>query len=258
MLGLGFLLPQKKKTSDYQKPEAVLDSLKDSVLVLDKHHKIQHFNNSWSNIIKRKDRDIRYSHFAHNVHPEDLGKWHAAVASLSLASPSERITLRILSSTQELKWLEVHLQLINPSQAYPITLTLSDVTYKKQQLEIHKAGHRNLSGLVSRMPAILYRGMNNTKWTMEYISDGCFELTGYTPEQLLNQTQFSFGDLIHPDDAQEVWETVQIAIQDQSCFMLTYRLRNKNGVYKKVIEKGQALYSPSGEVLGIEGIIMNL
>ena len=256
MLGLRTLFFRKKRTRYYQAPEQVLDNLKDAVLVLGENQIIEHFNAFWSKIVKLKDRDIRHSNFSAYIHPDDHNVWYRAIEGLSAHNHSDRVTLRILSRSQEITWCEVHLQQMDPEQVFPITLSLSDVTVKKQQLDIHKAGHRNINGLVSRMPAILYRGLNNTQWTMEYISDGCFELTGYHPAQLLNQTQFSFGDLIHPEDAQEVWETVQLAIQKQCCFDLTYRLRHRDGSYKNVIEKGQGVYSPSGSVLSIEGIIL--
>ncbi|MFT2098862.1 PAS domain-containing protein [Marinomonas sp. 2405UD66-6] len=260
MIGLDFLFPQRKKAkaSRYQEPDVVLNSLNDAILVLDHHYSIQHFNTCWSNMIKRSTKHIIDSLFIDYIHPEDQAKWRDAIQSIPKKLTPTQLTLRILTPDQEIKWFEAQLQQLNPQQIFPITMTLSDVTRKTQQHEIRKAGHRNLAGLVSRMPAILYRGLNNTKWTMEYISDGCFELTGYHPEQLINQTQFSFGDLIHPEDAQSVWEEVQIAIQEQRYFDLSYRLRHVDGHYNRVTEKGQGIYSQSGDVLSIEGIILQV
>ena len=42
-------------------------------------------------------------------------------------------------------------------------------------------------------------------WTMLFISQGCYELTGYKPESLLNNAVLSYNDLIHPEDREMLW-----------------------------------------------------
>ncbi|WP_319381287.1 PAS domain-containing protein [Thiomicrorhabdus sp.] len=93
---------------------------------------------------------------------------------------------------------------------------------------------------------------------MEYVSDGCLELTGYSPEKMVNNAELSYGSLIHSDDREAVWCNVQKAIQAERSFELRYRLLHASGEIRSVYEKGCAIYSDSGSILGIEGVIYTL
>jgi PAS domain-containing protein len=64
--------------------------------------------------------------------------------------------------------------------------------------------------------------------------------------------------MIHPDDAEYVWEQVQQALQEQTTFDLEYRLTQANGQQITVCDKGRGLYSESGMILGVEGIIFQI
>lgn len=53
-----------------------------------------------------------------------------------------------------------------------------------------------------------------------------------------------------------IWEGVQSAIMRKEPYALTYRIRCENGEVKWVLEKGTGIFTDSGELLGIEGLIL--
>lgn len=236
----------------------ILNSLTDAVLVIDNKLCIQYVNTYWEQITGVTKQHAQNSLFSEYLHPEDHAVWYEAVEKVSGDGETAQFYLRLLQKNNDICWCEIRLQPLKPGKKFPLTATLCDVTIQIRSNDIMAANHRNLSGLLNRMPCMLYRGRNDTRWTMEYVSDGCKQLTGYTSEQLINQPKLSIGALIHPEDMARVWETVQEALQQHTCFELTYRLMDADGNYQQVIEKGTGIYSSSGEVLSIEGFIFTL
>jgi PAS domain S-box-containing protein len=116
---------------------------------------------------------------------------------------------------------------------------------------------RALSTLLSNLPGMAYRCANNEHWTMEFVSGGCVDLTGYQPGELTSDKAVSYGQLVHPDDWKQGWDQVQRAIKEDRPFQLTYRIRTASGEEKSVWEQGVAVRSPSGEIVALEGFIID-
>lgn len=53
---------------------------------------------------------------------------------------------------------------------------------------------------MSNLPGIAYRCRNDKNRTMEFISHGCHELTGYPAEELSLGGRVPYGEIIHPED----------------------------------------------------------
>jgi len=174
------------------------------------------------------------------------------------ADSKEVIWLRLIAANGELRWCEMLLQAMETNTLYPLSATLYDITPKVRSDQVRHASHRSLQSLVDRLPAMLYRARNNISWSMEYVSEGCELITGYSAEIMLNQSQVSLGAMIHPEDAAYVWEQVQVALENQTAFNIQYRLTRADGQQILVQDKGRGLYSESGMVLGVEGIIFQV
>ncbi len=91
---------------------------------------------------------------------------------------------------------------------------------------------------------------------MLFVSEGCTELTGYSPEALLGGEP-CWGDLIVPEDREAVWQSVQEALQSGTRFEVQYRLATRDKRYKWVWERGSALDSGEHGTL-IEGFVTDI
>jgi diguanylate cyclase (GGDEF)-like protein/PAS domain S-box-containing protein len=109
---------------------------------------------------------------------------------------------------------------------------------------------------LANLPGVLYRSVNRPGWPILYISEGCTELTGYPPERLTVGDP-GFADLIHPDDAEAVWNTVQQALAAGERFQVTYRLRHADGSLRWCWEQGGAV-AGEGEGAELEGYIADV
>jgi PAS domain S-box-containing protein len=129
---------------------------------------------------------------------------------------------------------------------------------RKQALNLLAESERRISTLMANLPGMAYRCLDDESWTMEFVSDGCLELTGFPPDHLLENRRTSYAEIIHPEDRKMVREQAKISLDKRSQFNLTYRIITAGGQEKWVIEKGQGVFSDSGDLLAIEGFITEI
>jgi len=141
-----------------------------------------------------------------------------------------------------------------------IVATYTDITELKHTEDSLKESQRALSTLMGNLPGMAYRCKNDPQWTMEFVSEGCYELTGYRSEDLINNYMISYGDLIHPNDRQDVWDKIQQVLKDGGeHFEMIYRIMTASHSQRWVWERGMGIYSPeSGELVALEGFIADI
>lgn len=117
---------------------------------------------------------------------------------------------------------------------------------------------RMLTTLLGNLPGMAYRCRNDELWTMESVSAGCYELTGYEPQDLIDNKRISYADLIDKEDRQRVWTVIQAAMLQRQPFRLIYRINTASGAQKWVWEQGVGIFSPDGTVEALEGFITDI
>ncbi len=129
---------------------------------------------------------------------------------------------------------------------------------RRASMESLRESRRSLAALLSNLPGMAYRCLNDREWTMQIVSDGCEALTGYATEDLTGNVRVAYGDLIHPDDRAMVWQTVQSGVERRQQYRMAYRLMAAGGEEKWVWESGTGVYSEAGELQALEGFIMDV
>lgn len=121
-----------------------------------------------------------------------------------------------------------------------------------------RESERAIATLMNKLPGMAYRCRNDRNWTMEFVSEGCFDVTGYHPTDLIQNTKRSYAELIHPDDQEFVRDDVEAAVQKRQPFLLVYRIITAAGEEKWVWGQGQGVFSPAGELVALEGFIADI
>ncbi|WP_280564207.1 EAL domain-containing protein [Chromohalobacter sp. 48-RD10] len=121
-----------------------------------------------------------------------------------------------------------------------------------------RESERRLNTLLNHLPGMAYRCLNDTDWTMLLVSQGATDLTGYSPDDLVQSRHISYAQLIHPDDRQHADDMVQQAIARREPFKIVYRLQTANGGLRWMWEQGQAVFNANGQVDSLEGFITDI
>ncbi len=133
-----------------------------------------------------------------------------------------------------------------------------DITERKQAEDAVLEGERQLFTLLSNLPGMAYKSINDTNRTMEFVSDGSLELTGFLPHTLTGYRSLSFRGLILPADRNRVLGEIQTALENKQPFITTYRIRTSSDEVKWVHEQGVGVYNEEGEVEAIEGFLTDI
>lgn len=115
---------------------------------------------------------------------------------------------------------------------------------------------RLLSTLLANLEGMVYRCRLDDHWTMEFVSEGCFALTGYTEEDLLFNSRISYEQITHPDDRQHVRDTILEAVQNNRRFDIEYRIVRADGSIRHVWERGTNISHDTWDIL--EGFIQDV
>jgi PAS domain S-box-containing protein len=136
--------------------------------------------------------------------------------------------------------------------------TFQEISDQKRRMEDLIESRRQFATLLDNLPGMVYRCLNDPDWTMEFISDGCLELTGYNPVDLVGNKLLSYNDMIVKEDRERVWNEVQLGISTNKPYTLEYRIKCREGRIKWVWEKGKCILNGAGEVTCIEGFVSDI
>ena len=123
----------------------------------------------------------------------------------------------------------------------------SDVAQLKDQ-------QRKFKVLLGNLPGLAYRSDFTPKRIIRFASEGCEDLTGYTPQELYSDVR-CWCALAHEDDREPVRRAVIEAVSDGRPFEVQYRIRTKDGTQKWILERGCGVANEQGKVRWLEGFI---
>ncbi len=143
-------------------------------------------------------------------------------------------------------------------QIIGITNISIDITARKHAERSLSESHRLLTALMTNLPGMIYRCRNDVDRTLEFASDGCYNLTGFPVEDLIGSKKLTFGGLIHPDDRESTNRQLQAALDAGEQYELTYRILGADGKERWVWEHGWAEGDFAQGKVSLQGLILDV
>lgn len=114
-----------------------------------------------------------------------------------------------------------------------------------------------LASLLRNIPGVLYRCRNDLDMTVEYVSEGVRELTGYSVDDFISG-RIRQADIVLAEDGQRALAETRAALSANRPFALAYRIRTAQGKIKWVREFGRGIFGPEGTAHALEGFIEDI
>ncbi|MBW9052704.1 PAS domain-containing protein [Rhizobium mesosinicum] len=114
------------------------------------------------------------------------------------------------------------------------------------------------SSVLGRMSGFLYRCRADENYTMLEMTDGIERIFGYPAEEIIGNTTRTFTSIMCEEDVPLMDKVVGIALESRTDWTMEYRIRHRDGHYVWVTETGGGVWDENGELLYLEGSIINI
>lgn len=201
-----------------------------------------------------------FSKFIDLIHPEDKERINKIFRESVKKQKSSKDSYQIILPDGTIRWVEGHgvPEFDEKGKFVKLSGTTQDITERilfEQKLKEEKQQH---SALISNLPGFAYRCINDKDWTMIYVSEGCKKITGYTSDELLNNSKVSFNALILPQYQKYLWKKWQKILKEKGKFEDEYEIKTASGEIRWVWERGNGIFNKSGKLLYLEGYIEDI
>ena len=228
--------------------QAIFESSLAGLFVVDDHGSILSANHTADRIFGYKDGEL-------------TGK-HIQLVFLQW----EKRVVADLSGTE----LEAHHQSFGRGKdgvKFPIDFRIVPTIVKNQSVKVIYCkpadisvfeSDRKFRTLVSNVAGIVYSCQIEKPWSMDFISEACQTISGYSPDQFYNNPKLNWGTLIHPEDFSRVMGELGRAIEELKPYQLSYRIITAKNEIKCIWEQGSCVLDDLGKAYGLEGFMQDV
>jgi diguanylate cyclase (GGDEF)-like protein/PAS domain S-box-containing protein len=111
---------------------------------------------------------------------------------------------------------------------------------------------------IDQLPGVVFTRAADEFWSIQYLSAGCQDLTGFSANELIDVPPLSFNSLIQEDDYATLTTLFQNLLENPTGYTIEYQINHRNDQLNWVLEKGQPIYDTAGSFQGFEGLITDI
>lgn len=198
-----------------------------------------------------------YKLFLDSIHPDDRDVVNKAYTNSLINHKPYEIVHRLKMGDGRIKYVRESCETSFDATGEPIRSvgTVQDITsLHLVELELHQSEERMRLVLNASNDGIWDWNIDTHE---DYLSPRWKEIVGYRDDELPN-IESSFFKLIHPDDKSAVTQAVTSHFEKHEPFHTHMRLRHKNGSYRWVLSRGEALRDTDGRPVRMVGAITDI
>ncbi len=128
-----------------------------------------------------------------------------------------------------------------------------DITEKVIARKKLEQSENELRNLIDTVPAIIW--ITKDDGQNYYLSKSWYEYTGQTAEGALN---LGWLNCVHPEDRKRVQQEFEVANQRQEEYHTSFRLKNREGTYRWVVDSGRPKFDVEGKYEGMIGSVIDV
>lgn len=197
--------------------------------------------------------------FLDSIHPDDCNEVIKHLFNRIVVKSDIRADFRSVWPDGTVRFLTTKAKVISDNAGQPLCLIglIWDVTDQKL-LQLHlQASIRKTDSIFSNLNGALFRCKFDDYLTMEFISVGVKELTGYQYSDFLMNTTLSFASIIHNEDIEGVSKSIAEAIKRRDSFTVEFRIISAQNGIRWIWGRGKGIYV-GDDFIALEGFLSDI
>ena len=194
--------------------------------------------------------------WAEHIHPEDAPKVFADLPQL-LEKGSYSHKYRFLHGDGDYRWMQDDLMLVSDRDGNPLEIigSWADITERVLAEQALRESEARLSA------AQRLAHLGNWEWDIInnhlHWSDEIYRIFGLAPQEF-GATYDAFLESVHPDDRQEVVQSVDAALTQGFPYSIDHRILRQDGIQRIVHEQAEIMYDQQGKAIRMIGTVQDI
>ena len=249
--------PQALQTSETYL-RAIFDATPDAMLISDEQGIVTMANQQAEHLLGYSTDELLGASIEVLV-PECFRATHPALraqfAASALARPMGvgRAVKILLKNGSELD-VEISLSPIRTAQGLFFASALRDITERKQAEAMLQASEARFRRMANSSPIMIW--ITDAKGEPTFVNQSWLDFAGFDSVQAM--THGDWISTIHPDDRETAFLAYYQNTENQHAITTEYRLRNANGDWRWILDKGSPLYDENGVFSGYIGSAIDI
>lgn len=202
---------------------------------------------------------ITEKEFMDSIHPFDRKEFKTLLIYALSKKSNFEIEFRVTWPEGEVKFLMLKSQTIFNDQDLPVRMNgfIWDNTEQKLLQITLQENLRKTSSIITNLNGAVFRCKYDEETTMEYISEGVKQITGYSSWDFVMNRVRSYASIINEEDRENVKGKIRNALGKKIPYMVDYRIKSATGGQRWISERGHGVFA--GEMaVAVEGLISDI
>ena len=144
-------------------------------------------------------------------------------------------------------------------QEKQLNRSLEEEIKKREEISLQlKESREQFQSILSNLAGAAYRCYFDENYTMQYLSEQIFDISGYHASDFVDNNVRSYASIIHPDDHDLCRNSISQASLLKSRYEFEYRIIHHDGSIVWVNENGKCIYDMDGNLSFLDGIILDI
>lgn len=197
--------------------------------------------------------------FLGRIHPEDRKEVKRHLSKLIKRESDIKTDFRVIWPDGSVRFLTAKAQTIINDKGTPVRLNglIWDITDQQLLQNTLQENIRKTDSIINNLNGAVFRCKFDEEMTMEYISEGINELTGYSLSDFLMNSVRSFASILYAGDKERVWKSIKDNLHENNSFTVEYRIVSAQGDIKWIWERGRGVFEGKN-IIALEGFLSDI